>query len=115
MTGNINDPRQNATFPVPAGVKGLKRLVYAMGITLMGGMVLLVVLLYQRLPEEISPSTGEKGCPSSVVLPEGVHIEHMALDKRQLAFLIKEKDMQYVSIFDSCSGKVVQRIEINNR
>jgi hypothetical protein len=98
--------------------RGLKAVVIGMGVMLIGGLVLLFVLAYQKMtnPEKFAKpvvrAKSECNMEAKLALPEGNITEVMTFEK-SLSFQIEtEAGLVWISI-DRCHGDELSRITIS--
>ena len=97
-----NDP-QTAE---PANLKFLRRLVTALTITMIFGVLVIVVLIVMRF-RDIPPVL-----PETLVLPEGAQVVSFTQGPDWFAVVT---DTNVILIYDRVTGELTQRIDIDSR
>ena len=114
-------------------LKALRYMVIAMGVTLIGGVILLFTLIikkekspnYDVAPYALSslssskPSYDSSDCTGGELnIEENGVIENVMLDNQRLIMLIsgiKDDDSQKIVIVDRCQNKIINRIVLKRK
>lgn len=98
----------SAPPPHEGSLKALKLIFFAMMLILIGGAVFLFVSIYER--NQVKTTSGQ--CvEGEIILPVEGEVQNMVVQGDIITVLTtSQKNIQHVLVMNTCSGKVMRRI-----
>ena len=83
-----------------------------MGVLLVGGMVFIVSVLWQKASEEALSAAAKASCPGGYadLTGRGVILESQMQDRTLRLMLEKEPGKHEILVLDNCTGKVISNL-----